>query len=403
MRVAMVTSWPPRWCGIATYAENLVEALRAAGADVHVVCHADGGRLGERKVHPVIDQGSPSWYRPLLRAVREIDPDVVHVQHEFGLYTFFQTPGVYDFEPRNAFALAVPLFHWNATERPAVVTYHSVFSRLTREEALYYDHTMGLAAANVVHEPYQRTHLPENLGRVPDNVFVIPHGAGRRRPAPARVRARREQLGLGRRPTLGMMGWWEPNKGFERVIDLWPRVLREVPDAALVLAGDARPGSPTGAATREAYLARVASSPARDAIRVVRGAFSKEEYLEILSAFDAAALPYLHASQSGNLAHAYQAGLPVIVSAVEGLKSSVEQSRAGFVVPDDRQLAAAIVRLLGDRALRREFAEAARRYVRDTIAWDRVARRHLDTYRWAVRHLRAAARRRDYLDHRVHV
>ena len=284
-----------------------------------------------------------------------------------------------------------------------MVTYHSVFSRLTYEEAVYYDHVMALAAANILHEPYQRTHLPCNLGRVPDNVHVIPHGAGRQRPDPARVRALRAELGLGRRPVLGLMGWWEPNKGFERVIDLWPEVVRRVPEAVLVLAGEARPGSPTGPATRDDYLARVAASPARDAIRVVRGTFSKEEYLAVMGTFDVAALPYHHASQSGNLAHAYQVGLPVIVAGLEGLKSSVEASRAGLVVNDDGELLEAMVRLLGDASLRRAYAAAARRYVRRVIAWDRVARRHLEVYRRAARALRAAAADRRYLRHRVHV
>lgn len=410
MKVAMVTSWPPRWCGIAIYSENLVRALREAGVEVHIVCHTDGGRPGEDNVHPVIDQGDPGWYRALIRAVEEINPDVVHVQHEFGLYTHFHTPGVYDFEPRNAFELAMPLFRWRATRRPAVVTYHSVFSRLTQEEALYYDHTMGLAAANIVHEPYQRDLLPVNLGRVPDNVFAIPHGAGRGRPD-RRTRAQaRRRLGLPEgRPVLGMMGWWEPNKGFDRVIRLWPEVVRQVPEAILVLAGEARPGSPTGAATRAEYLDLVDRSPARDSIRVVRGCFSREEYMEVLAACDALALPYRYASQSGNLAHAYEAGLPVVVSGIEGLKSSVEHSGAGLVVPGaegegpDRELREALVRILRDGALRRRLAARAAAYVRSTVAWDRVARRHLEVYRWAMARVNDRRTRSRFLPHRVHV
>lgn len=403
MKIAMVTSWLPRWCGIAFYAENLVNALRRAGAEVHVICHTDGGRPGEGQVHPVIDQADPNWYWPLLRAVDEIDPDAVHIQHEFGLFTYFQKPGVYDFEPRNAFELAIPLFRWRAGGRPAVVTYHSVFSRLTHEEAHYYSNVMGLAAANILHEPYQREHLPYNLGRLPDNVFVCPHGAGRGHPGREQVRTAKARLGVAGRPVLGMMGWWEPNKGFDRVIAVWPEVVRRVPDALLMLAGEARPGSPTGEATRAEYLRLVENSPARDSIRVVRGAFSREEYLEVLHAFDAAALPYRFASQSGNLAHAYEAALPVVVSDIEGLKSSVEASRAGLIAHDDRELLEAIVRLLSDPGLRRGFSRAAGRYVRAHAAWDRVARRHLEVYRWAGRRLREDAGSGRYLDHRVHV
>ncbi len=405
----MVTSWPPRWCGIAIYSENLVEALRAAGAEVHVVCHNDGGRPGEPQVHPAIDQADPGWPHALLRAVDAIKPDVVHVQHEFGLYALFDRPGVYSFEPRRAFELATALFRWRAGGLPAVVTYHSVFSRLTREENLYYGHTMRLAAANVVHEPYQRVHLADNLGQRLDNVFVCPHGAGLpARDRPARRRLARARLGLpapGEAPVCGLMGWWEPNKGFDRLVALWPAVRRLAPGALLVLAGDARPGSPAGPATRDRYLDLVTRSPVRDAIRVVQGRFTREEYMEVLHACDCLVLPYLYASQSGNLAHAYQAGLPVVVTALEGLKSSVEASGAGLVVPrdDDAELVRAVATLLTDGALRRRLALRSARYARRVVAWDRVARRHLAIYAEAARLLRREAGDRRFLDHRVHV
>ncbi len=409
MRVALLTSWPPRWCGIAIYSENLAEALRAAGAEVHVVCHTDGGRPGEPFVHPVLDQADPAWPQAVLKAVAAVAPDVVHVQHEFGLYALYERPGLYSFEPRHAFELATALFRWRAEGLPAVVTYHSVFAALTREEALYYGHTMRLAAANVVHEPYQRVHLADNLGRRLDNVFVCPHGAGR--PAPdwaARHRRARAKLGLpapGEAPVCGLMGWWEPNKGFDRLVSLWPAVLRLVPGARLILAGDARPGSPAGPATRDHYLDLVSRSPVRDTIRVVQGCFSREEYLEVLHACDCLVLPYLYASQSGNLAHAYEAGLPVVVTALEGLKSSVEASGAGLIVPrdDDAELVRAVAALLSDGALRRRLAARSARYARRVAAWDRVARRHLAIYGEAARLLQRDARDRRFLRHRVHV
>lgn len=406
----MISSWPPRWCGIAIYAENLVEALRAAGADVHIVCHTDGGRKGERQVYPVIDQGNPGWYWPVLEAVREIRPDVIHIQHEFGLFTYFRKPGVYDFEPQNAFELSVPLFRWRVERIPAVVTYHSVFSHLTFEEASYYDHMFALAAANIVHEPFQKAYLPMNIGRVPDNVFVCPHGAGRNAASPAVKAKAKERLGIDRlRPVAGVMGWWEPNKGFERMIRIWPKVVECVPDAILLFAGGVRPGSPAGAKTRGVYLDLIAESPARSAIRVVEGAFPREEYLSIMAAFDVAVLPYLHASQSGNLAHAYEVGVPVVASSIEGLKSSLEASGAGLLIPgrDDAEaneaLLEAVVRLLTQPHLRRQMALKSRRYVRDVISWERVARRHLEIYKAAHKRVRDPACYANYLDHRVHV
>lgn len=402
LRVALVTSWPPRWCGIAIYSENLARALRNAGAEVHVVCHTDGGRPGEERIHPVLDQGDPLWPYRLYEKVEEVNPDVVHIQHEFGLYARYLEPEIYDFSPSRAFELTWPLFRWKVEGRPVVVTYHSVFSRLTFEEACYYDHTFSLASANIVHEPYQRECLPYNLGRVPENVFVCPHGTW---PSPATAASRRrarERLGLPPGPVVGMMGWWEPNKGFERLIRMWPEIAART-GAHLVLAGEARPGSPTGPATREEYLREVENSPAREKIAVIRGTFTREEYEEVLHSFELMVLPYHYASQSGNLAHAYGAGLPVVVSAIEGLKSSVEASGGGLAVRSDRELKEAVLKLLEDGGLRRRLALASRRYARKVIAWPRVARHHLEIYRWARRQAERKRKERRYLDHRVHV
>lgn len=389
LKIALVTSWLPRWCGIATYSEKLAGALRAEGIDVEVVCHTDGGRPGESRVHPVMDQHDPAWHHALYRTVEGIDPDVVHVQHEFGIFSYTGT-GLYDYRPETAFELTVPLFKWKARRRPVVITYHSVLSRMTRAEALYYDYACSLATANIVHEPYQKDALPLNLGRSVPNVFVCPHGASTDRPTPLQVKAAREDLGVDGRPVVGMIGWWEPNKGFERVVELWPRIVAKVPEAVLVVAGEARPGSPSGPGYREKLLPIIEASPARNAIKVVHGLFSPAEFVRTVSAFDFMVLPYNRASQSGNHAHAYQAGIPTVVSALEGLKSSVEASGAGIIAHDDRELEQAILRLLQDEETRLQMAARAVRYVEEVCGWPLVARKHIAIYRWVLERIQEA-------------
>jgi len=77
------------------------------------------------------------------------------------------------------------------------------------------------------------------------------------------------------------LGWWEQYKRFNDVVEIWPQVVSEVPDAALVIAGDARPGSRTGCATNLTLLKAVADSPAKDSIVVIQGSFQPKEYLTV--------------------------------------------------------------------------------------------------------------------------
>ena len=90
MRIAFVSTWPSRRCGIATFTSDLIEAVHAA--DESVVCEvaAIDERNSVRAYGPEvrwrIRQGSPDGYVAAARAIGGSDADVVCVQHEFGLY-----------------------------------------------------------------------------------------------------------------------------------------------------------------------------------------------------------------------------------------------------------------------------------------------------------------------------
>jgi glycosyltransferase involved in cell wall biosynthesis len=218
----MVSSWPPRHCGIATYSQDLVRALRKEGHEVHIVTFKDGGKKGEKFVHPVIrikrnrEMKEAGWDQKLFDTIVRIRPDVVHIQHEYGLY-------IYDEDHSSGLLRA--FFKWKVeSEIPIVVTYHSVYTVLDRVEAIYMDVALKITNAGIVHEEYQKSYLPINIGRVAENVYVIPHGAKDIVP----YKKAKEEYGLKGRKVVGLIGWWEPNKGFERVVKIWPKIRRAV-------------------------------------------------------------------------------------------------------------------------------------------------------------------------------
>jgi glycosyltransferase involved in cell wall biosynthesis len=374
MKIAWLSSWPPRHCGIATYSAELVESLRKERNDVHIICHPDGGSPGERNVYPVIDTARHGWDEALYQTVKEIAPDVVHIQHEFGLYRTSND---------HAGGLLRPLFRWKVEEKvPVVVTYHSVYTELSPMIRSYMDVMTRLADGGIVHALYQWTNLHVNLGRIVDNVYVIPHGAGVRKPPPKD--GAKKDLGLEGKRVVGMLGWFTPTKGFHRVLSQWAEISRRLgSDTVLVLAGDARLGDPNQIDYKRKLLQLVEESGARDSIRVLIGSFTPLEYERTLSVFDAMIMPYSFASQSGNLAHSFSLGVPVVASGLEGLKAELEASGAGIAVTpgDDDELRRAILAIMEDDELRVACSERALRYVREHISWRRTARKHLALYR----------------------
>ena len=210
-----------------------------------------------------------------------------------------------------------------------------------------------------VHEELQKIFLPVNLGWVPQNVYVIPHGAGllQEGGVPDESESKR-RYGLDGKDVVMCLGWWEPYKKFEDVITIWPDVIKEAPNAVLVIAGDARPGSKTGIHYAPTLLEVIAESPARDSITVIQGSFSPQEYTTILNAADIVVLPYESSTQSGVLAHAFSLGKPAVVTNVGGLIAEVSASGAGLVTirGDLDELRDHILLLLKNEQMRAKYA-----------------------------------------------
>jgi glycosyltransferase involved in cell wall biosynthesis len=376
MNIVMVTSWSPRHCGIATYSSELVGALRTNGHHVDIICHTDEEYGGHREegVYPVINTDDPGWDENVYSTIQQIKPDVVHIQHEYGLYL---THG--DYGGR----ILTLLFRLKLEKIPSAMTYHSIYTSLDRPEAIFTDASLRLLDSAIVHAEVQKLFLPYNLDWIPHNVHVISHGAKEVVPDPLA----KERFGLVGKKVALCIGWFEPNKRFEDVVEIWPEVMQDAGEQAILLiAGDARPGSDTGIKYKEQLLRAIEESPAKDHIKTILGAFDPDTYDSIVSASDFVVLPYKHASQSGNLAHSFALNKPAIVSSLEGLKAEIEASGAGIAVPVDdlKELRKAITILLTSDLMLETYSEHARGYVTNFIVWKNVARKHTLVYENAI-------------------
>ncbi len=79
------TEYPPMQGGIGRYTYNLVKSLRAQGdIEINVLSNADGREANFRGLSPFIENNSEIIYE----CVQKLKPDIVHIQHEQGLYNF---------------------------------------------------------------------------------------------------------------------------------------------------------------------------------------------------------------------------------------------------------------------------------------------------------------------------
>jgi glycosyltransferase involved in cell wall biosynthesis len=207
---------------------------------------------------------------------------------------------------------------------------------------------------------------------------------------PARIRAvlpGRDRLGERAEPPLPsvdgvvrllFLGSITPRKGVLALIDAMAAVASR---ATLTLIGPADRDLAYASAVRAA----IARSPARDRIRVT-GALPDAEVAAALAAHDLFVLPSLHEGFGIAIAEALAHGLGVISTTAGAIPEVVRDGREALLVPpgDQRALAAALVRAVGDPALRAAMQAAA-------IARARSLPRWKDTQRDFAEALRSAA------------
>ncbi len=83
-----------------------------------------------------------------------------------------------------------------------------------------------------------------------------------------------------------------------------------------------------------------------------------------------------------SILEAMAAGLPVVASAVGGVPELVVDGETGLLVPpgDERALAAALARIVGDASLRTRLGAAGRARAEERFALELFRARHIELY-----------------------
>jgi starch synthase len=167
---------------------------------------------------------------------------------------------------------------------------------------------------------------------------------------------------------------WE-YKGLEYLIRSEPLITARIPRARIVIAGTGEDFS---------HYRRMMVHP--DRFIVHNEYVSDEKRAELFRRASVVVLPYIEASQSGVVRIAYRFGKPIVATTVGGLPELVDHGRTGYLVPprDANALADAIVLLLQDKKLRRQFGENGKRMINVECASELVGERTRAVYHLAM-------------------
>lgn len=398
MRVALVSGQhDPLRDGVSDYTRRL--ALELEVAHVKTVVITTRGRAAEASdAFGVARAWTAVGVARTARLLRELGPDVVHVQFAPSAYGFRGEIGLLPLLLRSGPPLVVTLheygwWSWRPRWLPRPLA-EAAWSRLERrgwwdrETLLLVPRSAGVVVSNDAHASAVVGRLPgcrSCVTRIPIgiNLEVGTSGADR-----AGVRA--ELQAPADAPLLVHFGFAHPNKGVEDLIETVGRLRRSHPDLRLLIVGGIESLALRG---REAvaYHRRIEQAIGDCGLeRAVRftGYQPAWEVSRLLGAADVAVLPFTHGTtaKSSSLLTVLAHGLPAVATVADPPDPLLEDGRTALLVPrgDPAGLAAAIQRVLDDPRLRDRLAREGRKLAK-RHDWARIAAAHRELYEEVAR------------------
>ncbi|MEX2316203.1 MAG: glycosyltransferase family 4 protein [Pirellulales bacterium] len=371
-RALVVGNYLPRRCGIATFTTDLCENV--AGVAPLLRCEAVAmndttqGYEYPGRVCFEVDANRREEYDTAADFINLHYPDVVCLQHEFGIFG------------GNWGRYVIPMLRQLQT--PIVTTLHTVFKdptdiqrQIIRELAEVSDRlvVMSRRAVRFLQDVY---HLPASQVAfihhgIPDVPFVDPNYY-------------KDKFQAEGRRVLLTFGLLRPEKGIEYAIDALSMVKREFPDVLYIILGATHPvvKRQQGEQYRYDLINRVQERGLSENVAFVDRFVSLSELTDYLGAADIYITPYLDEEQvtSGTLAYAMGTGKAVISTPYWYAEEMLADDR-GCIVPfrNAEAIGAAVVDMFRNETARHAMRKRAYTYGRE-MTWPEVARQYVQLF-----------------------
>lgn len=180
----------------------------------------------------------------------------------------------------------------------------------------------------------------------------------------------------GRSPVISTLGRLEPRKGVDMVLSALPRLRQRFPGIVYLVAG---------AGDDLSRLRRIAAERGiRDCVVFLGALADEQEKAAFFERSDVFAMPVRRVAESVEgfgivYAEAALRGVPSVAGVEGGAADVVFDGQTGLLChgDDEGEVFAALSRLLGDEALRRQLGAAARRHALTNLTWDSALPRYL--------------------------
>ena len=368
LSVVYVSTFPPRKCGIATFTEDLSNAMdeMLAPAVTSRICamNRDGvvSYRYPQKVIFQINQDDEEEYLSVAQRINLMDElKLVNIQHEFGIFG-----GAWG-------SKLIPFME--ELKKPVIITLHTVLPEPDEVVRKVVRSVTESACGVIVMTTLAKRILVEDYGIPITKIKVIPHGI-HSQPYTSSQRAKK-LLGYSGKVVLSTFGLLGRSKGLEYVIDALPRVVESSPDFVYIIVGATHPEvlRNEGESYRNFIIEKIYKLGLYDHVKLYNKYFPLSEILNFLKASDIYVSPSLDPNQavSGTLSYALGMGRPVISTAFAQAREIVTDD-VGVTVDfrNSQDYADAILKLVGNEEHRLQLGMNAYFRTRN-MTWPNVA------------------------------
>ena len=380
MKIAYISTYPPRECGIATFNYNLITAIGIHSEFVSkssfVLAMTDSDKIDEyeypEEVKYVIRQENQKDYIRGASYINTSDTDICILEHEFGIYG--GESGVY----------VLPLI--NRLEKPLITILHTVLKDPSYLQQIIIKEIARVSSKIIVMSKRAVGFLTDIYEIPLSKIQFIEHGVPDLEPLANNPI--KNLIPFQNKKVLFTFGLISRNKGLETVIRALPKVVEQHPDVMYVVLGNTHPGvkRSSGEEYRDS-LKRLAQLLKVDKhLTFINKFVSEDELHNYLTASTIYITPYLNEAQitSGTLSYAVGSGCAVVSTPYWHAQELLDENRGKlFDFKDDFALSNILIDLLNFPERLADLKSSAYNYGLN-LRWPAIGEKYIQQLQEAI-------------------
>lgn len=371
--ILFITSYPPRECGIATYSQDLINAIRDKFGNSFSlkVCALEAHEEKHKypqEVSYILHTANLDSYYEIANAINANKNIVaVFVQHEFGL--FGGEYGEY---------LLTFLAH---IKKPIITTFHTVLPQPDDSRKKIVQNIVEYSKSVIVMTNHSAEILTQGYHVKAEKITMISHGT--HLVSATDYEQHINTLNLENRLVLSTFGLLSSGKSIETALDALPAIIAQFPNVLYLVIGKTHPGvvKHEGEKYRDFLEEKVLQLNLQEHVRFVNQYLSLDSLLAYLVRTDI----YLftskdpHQAVSGTFSYAMACGCPIISTPIPHANEFLQGAGRIFEFQNAEQLATHTIELLSNPQLMKVMSLNALHKINST-SWQNSAIGHINLF-----------------------